>query len=71
MPRTVQIQLPEKVADELKRAIAEGWFRSEEELVLTAVRDYLGRRQHEWMEEFHREDIAWALSQKGKAAGNC
>lgn len=61
------VELPDKLADEVRRYVADGWFASEEELMRVALRDFLRRNRTDLLERFHREDIAWALSQTSQA----
>lgn len=65
--KSVQVELPDKVADELNLLVLSGWFLSEEEVVRTALMDFLRHHRTELLERFQREDIAWALAQKETA----
>jgi Arc/MetJ-type ribon-helix-helix transcriptional regulator len=65
--RSIQIELPEKLAHELDMLIQQGWFRSEEEAIRFALIEFLRRHRLELLEQFQREDIAWALRQKDAA----
>jgi Arc/MetJ-type ribon-helix-helix transcriptional regulator len=44
-----------------------GWFRNEAEVMRSALRDFVRRNRPELLERFQRDDIAWALKQKGAA----
>ncbi len=61
--KELHIALPDKVADELEAMVRAGWFQSEDEVVRLALADFVRRRRLELIEEFQREDIAWALNQ--------
>lgn len=63
--KSVRVELPEKIADELEQLVKAGWFRSEEEAVRLALIEFLRRHRFELLERFQREDIEWALKQKG------
>ncbi len=63
--KSIQIELPEKLAQELDAMVREGWFRNEGEAVRSAVLDFVRRHRLELLERFQREDIAWAIKQKG------
>jgi Arc/MetJ-type ribon-helix-helix transcriptional regulator len=65
--RSIQIELPEKLAHELDMLVQQGWFRSEEEAIRFALLDFLRRHHLELLEQFQREDIAWALRHKDTA----
>lgn len=62
--KSVQVELSDKVIDELARLVKNGCFRSEEEAIRLAVVEFLSQRRLDLMERFEREDIAWALRQK-------
>jgi Arc/MetJ-type ribon-helix-helix transcriptional regulator len=62
--KQLQIELPDKVACEVEALVKAGWFHSQDELVRTAVLDFLQHRHLELTESFQREDIAWALQQR-------
>jgi Arc/MetJ-type ribon-helix-helix transcriptional regulator len=63
--KSIQIELPEKLVQELDAMVREGWFRNEGEAVRSAVLDFVRRHRLELLERFQREDIAWAIKQKG------
>ena len=67
--KSVRVELPEKIADELEQLVKAGWFRSEEEAVRLALIEFLRRHRFELLERFQREDIEWALKQKGVKEG--
>lgn len=62
--KTINVELPEKIADELARLVKTGWFHDEGEAVRAAVVDFLSHRGMELQERFQREDIDWALREK-------
>ena len=62
--KSVQIELPDKLAAELDTLVQTGWFRSEDEIVRLALVEFVRRHRFELLERFQREDIAWALQQK-------
>ncbi|MBI4579606.1 MAG: CopG family transcriptional regulator [Planctomycetes bacterium] len=59
-----QVELPDKVADELEALVQAGWFQNQGEAVRMAIVEFVRRRSLDLTEEFQREDIAWALRQK-------
>ncbi|MBI3944427.1 MAG: ribbon-helix-helix protein, CopG family [Armatimonadetes bacterium] len=65
--RSLQVELPEKLSEELEAVVREGWFDSSEEVVRQALREFLRRHRLELVEQQQREDIAWALRQRGAA----
>ena len=62
--KQIQIELPDKVADQIETMVRDGWFQDEGELLRTAVMEFLQHRRLALTEEFQRDDIAWALQQK-------
>jgi Arc/MetJ-type ribon-helix-helix transcriptional regulator len=62
--KSIQIELPDKLAEALDTMVQQGWFRSEEEALRFALFEFLRRHPLELNEQFQREDIAWALRQK-------
>lgn len=63
--KSVHVELPDKLAAELDALVKAGWFHSEEEVLRLALAEFVRRRRFELAEQFQREDIAWALQQKG------
>ena len=62
--KPIQVELPDKLAEELRLLVKAGWFRTEEEAVRLALLEFVRRHRVELLERFQREDIAWALRQK-------
>lgn len=63
--KSIQIELPDKLAQELDAMVKAGWFSNEAEVVHLALLEFVRRHRLELLEQFQREDIAWALKQKG------
>ena len=59
----LHVELPEKLAEELRRLVEGGWFQSEGEAIRLAVGEFIRRHQAALIERFQREDINWALLQ--------
>lgn len=57
--------LPDRLAEELDAMVKAGWFSDEEEAMRLALREFVRRNRLELLERFQREDISWALKQKG------
>ena len=62
--KSIQIELPDKLAEALHTMVQQGWFPSEAEALRCALLEFLRRHHLELHEQFQREDIAWALRQK-------
>lgn len=63
--KSIQIELPEKLAQELDAMVREGWFKNEAEAVRLALLEFVHHYRLELVERFQREDIAWAIKQQG------
>lgn len=66
---SIEVELPDKLADELNLLIEAGWFQSREEAVRTAVLEFVRGHRVELLERFQREDIRWALGQREASDG--
>ncbi len=66
--KVIQIELPDKITTELEALVKDGWFTDETEIIRLAVMEFMRRDRLTLLERFQREDIAWALNQKGAAA---
>ena len=64
--KTLEIQLPDQLAERIAALIEAGWFASEEELARLALSEFLRSHGFELQEQLQREDIQWALSLKAK-----
>jgi len=65
--KTLEIELPDGLAEKLEELVKAGWFTSEDEIGRLALAEFVGRHRFELQEQFQREDIAWALARKGEA----
>ena len=65
--KSINVDLPEKIAEELSRLVETGWFRDEAEAVRVALVEFLGHRAAELQERFQHDDIEWALRERQKA----
>ncbi len=63
--KRLEVELPDKLAGELGALVQGGWFQSEGEVVRAALVEFVRRHRLELLEKQQREDIAWALRQKG------
>jgi Arc/MetJ-type ribon-helix-helix transcriptional regulator len=68
MPVKTIIELPDQLAAEVEHYVKTGWFSSEAEVIRAALLEFVRRNRVERLERFLREDIQWALKQKGPAA---
>jgi len=62
--KSVQIELPDKLAADLQSLVRDGWFRDEAEAIRQALQEFLRRHPSELIEQQQRADIEWALTQK-------
>ena len=65
--KSINVDLPEKIAEELSRLVETGWFRDEAEAVRVALVEFLSHRAAELQERFQYDDIEWALRERLKA----
>jgi Arc/MetJ-type ribon-helix-helix transcriptional regulator len=63
--KSIHIELPDKLIQQLDAMVKAGWFSNESEAVRLAVLEFVRRHRLELLERFQREDIDWALKQKG------
>jgi Arc/MetJ-type ribon-helix-helix transcriptional regulator len=63
--KTLEIQVPDPLAEKLKGLVDAGWFASEDEIGRLALSEFLSCQRFKLQERFQREDISWALRQKG------
>jgi len=61
--KSLNVELPDRLADDIARMVREGWFHSESELVRAALSEFVRARHAELQERFQREDIVWAVSE--------
>jgi Arc/MetJ-type ribon-helix-helix transcriptional regulator len=65
--KSINVELPEKVAEELSRRVDTGWFRDEGEAVRVALVKFLSHRAAVLPDRFQHDDIEWALRERQKA----
>jgi Arc/MetJ-type ribon-helix-helix transcriptional regulator len=63
--KLLQVELSDKLEALMAALVQEGWFRSADEVIQVALIEFLRRRRFDLLEKQQREDIAWALRQKG------
>jgi Arc/MetJ-type ribon-helix-helix transcriptional regulator len=62
--KTLKIDVPDQLAEEVDGLIRAGWFANEAEIARLAIAEFVRRHRFELEEKFQREDIYWALSLK-------
>jgi Arc/MetJ-type ribon-helix-helix transcriptional regulator len=62
--KSIQIELPDKLAEALDMMIQQGWFHSEAKVLRFALLELLRQQRLALHEQFQRDDIVWALRQK-------
>ena len=62
--KTMQVELPDQLAREVETAVQSGRFENADELVRTALRDFLTNRRFELLEQQQMQDITWALREQ-------
>ncbi len=53
--KSLKLELPDRLAEQVERLVRDGWFQSEDELVRVALVEFLRTRQAELQERFQRE----------------
>lgn len=66
--KVIQVELPDKITAELEALVKDGLFADETEIIRLAVMDFMRRDRLTLLEQFQRDDISWALQQKGLTA---
>ncbi len=61
--KTIAVELPERVTEEIDVLVKNGWFTDETEIVRMALWEFVQRNRFALTEQFQRADIAWALQQ--------
>jgi Arc/MetJ-type ribon-helix-helix transcriptional regulator len=62
--KTITVSLPEKMEAEVSALVKNGWFINEQELMRTALQEFIRRNMVKLTDGFMREDIEWALKLK-------
>ena len=60
----VQARFPERLLDEAKALVQEGWFEDLDSVLQEALRRYLDAHRSEMLDRFVRDDVAWGLGGK-------
>ena len=59
--KTVTIQYPDQLDEQLQKLVSAGWFKTPEEGVVEALRRYLSGHSVELQEKQILEDVEWGL----------
>ena len=62
--KTLQVELPDQVAQEVETAVETGKFENVTEVVRAALREFITHHRFELMEQQQLKDVAWALNEK-------
>ena len=66
--KSIHVEIPDKLATEIEAYVETGWFSTEAEVIRAALMEFVRRNRVDLLERFMREDIEWALKQKGSVA---
>lgn len=66
--KTVHLELPDELAQEVGTLVDKGWFKDASEAARFALRELVNRQRFQLLEDQQLEDIAWAKRLKGNAA---
>ena len=61
--KTLSIDVPDNMADQIKDFVKTGFFTSEPDVVLAAMTEFIRRNRIDLMERFAHEDIEWAKNE--------
>ena len=61
--KTITLECPDRLHEQLAKLVAAGWFKSPEDAVLEAVRRYLSLHSVELQEMQIMADVQWALNE--------
>lgn len=59
--KPIAAELPDQLYQEMTTLVTKGWYRSETDIILEALRRFLDIHKAELMEQFIREDVEWGL----------
>jgi Arc/MetJ-type ribon-helix-helix transcriptional regulator len=59
--KTLSIQCPDVLAEQLERLVREGWIANEQEALVEALRRFLDAHRPELVESQVLADVKWAL----------
>ena len=62
--KTMQVAISDQLAQEIEALVENGWFADNSELMRLALTEFVRRHRFELIEQFQRDDISWALTQK-------
>jgi putative addiction module CopG family antidote len=62
--KTIEVELPDQLAQEVESAVTAGAFGSATEVVRAALREFISHRRFELMERQQLQDVAWALRER-------
>ena len=58
--KSISIDLPDNLATAVQAYVKTGFFRSELDVLLAAISEFVRRNRIDLIERFAREDIEWA-----------
>ncbi|OGL43579.1 MAG: hypothetical protein A2161_21535 [Candidatus Schekmanbacteria bacterium RBG_13_48_7] len=64
--RSISIDLPDNLASAVDNYIKAGFFRTEFDVILAALSEFVRRNRIDLIENFAREDIEWAKKEYQK-----
>jgi Arc/MetJ-type ribon-helix-helix transcriptional regulator len=66
--KSLTVELPDRLAQELEAMVQDGWVSTEEEAVRIALWEFVRRSPRQLAEQYQLDDVAWALEAKGSSA---
>ena len=62
--KAICTEVPDRLYGEVKSLVNSGWFKSEDDIILEALRRFLDTHKVDLMEQYIREDVEWGLHGK-------
>ncbi len=59
----MEVTLPDQLARQVSSAVSDGWFSSENEVMVAALREFLAKSAWKLSDEHQLSDIEWAVSE--------
>jgi Arc/MetJ-type ribon-helix-helix transcriptional regulator len=61
--KTITLECPDRLHEQLSNLVTAGWFKSPEEAVMEALRRYLSLHSVELQEKQIMADVQWAMNE--------
>lgn len=62
--KSIQVELPDKLASEIEKLVQSGWFHNDQELIRYALTEFVRHNLLELTQKYQMEDIEQVLQQR-------